>query len=230
MMSPVRRVLRLGAPALLLGVIAALVIPVSALGFTWGPDVQPTGPHQTMFDWSANRCEANNIPDAPAHALRDARGRIQVLVTHHVNYRLIGESFNTLALQCRQHLVSTDSGDPATFNNREWVTSLYTEDGHTIYALLSNEYQGNRFVGFCNSGNYFNCLYLSVTAAVSKNHGDDYTQDGVPPGVQQRLPVLQGLRAVRVVRPEQHRQASRRPLLRALQGQRLPGPEPGRRA
>ena len=166
---------RLRGALVLLGlVLAMLALPSSASSYTFGPTVSGNGPEETMYDWSVQRCENNNIPDAPAHAIRDSWGRVQVLVTHWVNYRLIGRSFNDLQLECRRLMQSGESGDPATFNNKEWVTSLYTKDGRTIYALLSNEYQGHLFVGQCNSGNYFSCLYLSMTAAISHDNGDNY--------------------------------------------------------
>jgi len=160
--------------------VLALALPASASAFTFGPTVSPTGPHQTIFDWSNDRCQSNNIPDAPAHAIRDARNRIQLLVTHWLNYRVIGRSFDDLARECKNLMPSGESGDPATYNNKEWVGSIYTEDGRTVYGLTSNEYQGNLFVNMCPSGNYFRCLYLSITGVVSKNYGDDYVNQANP--------------------------------------------------
>jgi hypothetical protein len=155
--------------------LAALALPSFAPAFTWAPNVQPTGPSETIFDWSTQRCQSNNIPDAPAHAIRDARNRIQIYVSHWVNYRLTGRTFNSLTYDCHTLMASGESGDPSTFNNKEWLGSFYTEDGRRIYALVSNEFQGTLFVGFCTSGNYFKCLYTSISGAVSYDYGDDYT-------------------------------------------------------
>ncbi len=154
--------------------LTALAAPSTAPAYTWAPNVQPIGPHQTIFDWSAQSCQPNNIADAPAHAIRDARGFIQIYVSHWVNYRLMGRTFDSLTYNCHQLMASGESGDPSTFNNKEWLGSFYTSDGRRIYALTSNEFQGTLFAGFCNSGNYFKCLYTSITGAVSYNYGDDY--------------------------------------------------------
>jgi hypothetical protein len=154
--------------------LAALAAPSAAPAFTWAPNVQQTGPAETIFDWSVQQCASNNIPDAPAHAIRDARGFIQVYVSHWVNYRLMGRTFDSLTYNCHTLMASGESGDPSTFNNREWLGSFYTEDGRRIYALVSNEYQGNLYAGQCNSGNYFRCLYTAMSGAVSYDYGDDY--------------------------------------------------------
>jgi hypothetical protein len=159
---------------------AALALPSAASAYTVAPNFQQMGQPETVFDWSVQSCQANNIPDAPAHAIRDARGRIQITVSHWVNYRLMGPTFNDLTYDCHQLMMSGESGDPASFNNKEWLGSIYTEDGRTVYALTSNEFQGNLFVGFCNSGNYFKCLYLSTSGAISKNYGDDYVNQPNP--------------------------------------------------
>jgi hypothetical protein len=61
--------------------------------------------------------------------------------------------------------------DPARFNDREWLASLYTLDGRTVYSLVHNEYQGNRHPGRCPSGEYFQCWYNAITLAVSRDAG-----------------------------------------------------------
>ena len=106
-----------------------------------------TGPEETVFDWSEVHCVhplgPQNIPDAPTHAFRDASGRVQLIIAHDVNYRMIGPDLNTLEMDCNAPvMLSTFDPDPGMFSDGEWINSVYTEDGQTIYALVHNEYRG----------------------------------------------------------------------------------------
>ena len=56
------------------------------------PFVQQTGPEVLVFDWSANKCEDNDITDEPARAFRDDTNKVQLMTTHFVNYRWIADT------------------------------------------------------------------------------------------------------------------------------------------
>jgi hypothetical protein len=99
---------------------------------------------------------------------------VQLIASHHVVRRMIGPDFDHLERDCRVLLRSHEDPDPARFDDREWLTSLYTEDGQTIYALLHLEYQGNRHRGRCPSREYRPCWYNAIGLAVSTDGGDSY--------------------------------------------------------
>ena len=64
------------------------------------PVLEITGEEEVVFDWTTDRCEEENIPDLAARAFRDADGRVQLLLSHLTNYRLVGPDLDTLAPDC----------------------------------------------------------------------------------------------------------------------------------
>jgi hypothetical protein len=151
-----------------------------------------TGPEETVFDWSEVHCDTWNIPDAPTHAFRDADGMVQLIISHFVNYRMIGPDLNNLEMDCSAPVMVSDlDADPAQFNDAEWINSLYTEDGQTVYAMLHNEYRGHLHPGQCPSGDYLTCLDASITMGISTDGGKTYQNIAAPPDhLVASLPVL----------------------------------------
>ena len=110
----------------------------------------------------------------PARAFRDARGRTQLILAHYVNRRLIGPDLAHLRRDCTPVFSSASSPDPATYADREWLASVYTSDGKTVYALVHDEFQGHRHPGRCSSGVYLRCWYNAITLVVSHDGGTSY--------------------------------------------------------
>ena len=145
------------------------------------PEAKIVGPEELVFDWSRQACEAIDYPDLPARAFRNANGRVQLLVSHYVNRRLRGKGLNRrLFHDCGAVMSSDFDGDPANFNDREWLASTYTLNGRTVFALVHNEYQGHRHRGQCPSGVYRRCWYNAITLARSDDGGRSYAQ-ALPP-------------------------------------------------
>jgi hypothetical protein len=141
-----------------------------------------SGAPQVVFDWSRDACVSGSYPDQPARAFRDFRGRVQLLLSHYVNYRLIGPSLGRLQPDCDPVLSSSEDPRPSSFADREWISSMYTRDGRTIWALVHNEYQGNLHSGRCPSGSYYRCWYNAVTLARSGDGGRTYRAARRVPG------------------------------------------------
>jgi hypothetical protein len=134
--------------ALVVGLIALLVVGVasrspvladegdtpqaSAAAVTNGNFyAQPptVGAEQVVFDWTTDKCEDEDIPDAPANAFRDAEGNVQLIATHLTGRRMIGPTLDTIARDCDPVLTSDLDPDPSNFNDSEWLIAPYTEDG-----------------------------------------------------------------------------------------------------
>ncbi len=143
-------------------------------------DVKIIGPEEVVFDWSKDACESNDFPDVPAMAFRDVSGRVQLIASHYISRRMIGPDLNHLTHDCAVLMRSDYDPDPARFADREWIHSVYTLDGMTVFALILNEYQGHTHYGQCPSGMYRKCLYSSITLAISHNGGDSYTHAQPP--------------------------------------------------
>jgi hypothetical protein len=158
---------------------AAFLLPASScLAYSFGPTVSPAGPEQTVFRWSTDACEPNDIPDEPARAFRDAYGRVQLISSHFVTRRMIGPDLNSVRHSCSLLLSSVKNADPAAFNDKVWLASPYTRNGRTVYGLLDDEYQGATHPNMCDpsySGSApLRCWYNAITFASSKNAGNSY--------------------------------------------------------
>ena len=62
-----------------------------------------TGEPEIVFDWTTDRCEDLDIPDAVARAFRDADGNVQIVATHYVGRREIGPSLDEVQHELRRH-------------------------------------------------------------------------------------------------------------------------------
>jgi hypothetical protein len=152
----------------------ALVLGVALLTGRAEARVSIIGAPQVVFDWSEEACLSGTYPDLPARAFHDYRGRVQLLLSHYVNYRLTGPSLERLRVDCDPVLVSPEDPRPAVFADREWIASLFTRDGRTIWTLVHDEYQGNLHPGRCPSRSYNRCWYNAVTLARSDDGGRSY--------------------------------------------------------
>ncbi len=138
------------------------------------PSVRIAGTEEIVFDWSSDACGATDIPDLPARAFRDNRGRIHLTISHFVNRRMTGRGFDRLRHDCAITMSSDRDPNPSKFNDREWIAALHSSDGRIVHALVHNEYQGHRHPGRCPSGEYLRCWYNAVTMAVSRDAGASY--------------------------------------------------------
>jgi hypothetical protein len=138
------------------------------------------GPPQTVFDWSTQACEPNHIPDLPARAFRDDQGRVQLIMAHFRTRRLVGPNLGHLSVDCTPTFSSSQDADPAAYNDREWIASIWTDDGKNVDALVHDEYQGDQHPGMCPQASYFPCWYNAITFARSTNGGNSFTQPAPP--------------------------------------------------
>ena len=138
------------------------------------------GPVETVFDWSAERCAYEDIPDLPARAFRDADGTVQLISSHLLGRRWTGAELDQVTHDCTVVLGSDHQADPSLFNDNEWLYAPYTEDGTTIWMLIHNEYHGWEHSADCPPPNHFRCWYNAITLAVSHDGGLSY-QDAAPP-------------------------------------------------
>jgi len=191
------------AAALLIAVL--LVFAASARAYNFGTTVRQAGPEQTVFDWTTQRCEDVNIPDTPARAFTDAAGQVHLTLSHYLNRQLIGPSLNQLTVNCNITYSSDSNADPSAYDDQEWISSPYTFDGTTVYALVHDEYQGWNHPGQCNSQGHPSrpklttvptgladfdptCWYNAVTLATSTNSGMTYTHATPPAQLAASVP------------------------------------------
>lgn len=131
---------------------------------------------EILFDWTYDRLCPDDLPDMAAHAFRDHNGMVNLLATHHINVRMIGEDFNSLERDPAPVMYSPVDPYPHNYNDRLWLMAHWiVPETSVVYALAHVEYQGNQHpeVCGCTSG-YFDCLWGSITWAVSFDGGQHF--------------------------------------------------------
>jgi hypothetical protein len=168
------------------GLVACVLCVSLQISQAWGGDLKPaltlavSGGMVTVYAKSRDSCDPMDIPDAPARAIRTASGTVQLYAPHFHNRRLVGPDLLDLSSDCRVVYQGRERDDPAMFDDRAWITSLYTPDGDTIFAAVHNEFQGHRRPALCPSGKYIDCWYNTITAAVSHDGGTHFSR--IDPG------------------------------------------------
>jgi hypothetical protein len=188
------RSLLLAVVLAILGIALAQPLTANALpppysNFVFNTSVaSQTGPEVFVYDWSAAKCEDNDITDEPARAFRDSTGKIQLMNTHHVNRRWIANTTmdSPYTHPCALTMSSSDNCTASNYNHKEWLASPWTPDGTTVYALVHMEYQGGACVTGCPSSNA--CWYNAITSAVSTNSGATFTQPTPPAQLVASIP------------------------------------------
>lgn len=133
--------------------------------------LEVTGPPVPAVPGARPGCDALDIPDAPARAVRLATGEVQLYAPHFVNRVDAGADLLHLGHRCAVVMKGADDDDPAAFNDRAWIASPWTPDGRTIWAVVHNEFHGHRRPALCPSRRYMDCWYNALTAAVSRDGG-----------------------------------------------------------
>jgi hypothetical protein len=173
--------------AFIVALVLAIALALTRRGEDRGPSNQPappasamvTGPPETVFDWSSQACAPDELPDLPVRAFRDYRGRVELILPHFNSWRMLGPSLNDLHVTCRVVMGSSLDHDPADFNDREWIASLYTRDGRHIAALVHEEYHGTA-PGKCVYLDPTSCWYNAITYARSSDGGYSFHQPAPP--------------------------------------------------
>ena len=138
------------------------------------------GPPQTMFTPARDACDGNDVPDAPVRAFRDAAGGVVMFGLHDVNRAFRGASLDAMQLDCRVVLGSSSNADPAAYDDRSWITALWTRDGVHIEALVHHEFQANEHPGRCAFKDYMQCWYNSILAVHSSDGGATFARPQNP--------------------------------------------------
>ena len=159
-----------------------LLIVIAALLLAGAAQAQPvpalrlelTGPPVSAVPGARPGCDALDIPDAPARAVRLATGEVELYATHFLNRVDAGADLLHLGHRCPVVMQGANNDDPAAFNDRAWIASPWTPDGRTVWAVVHNEFQGNRRPALCPSRRYMDCWYNALTEAVSRDGGHTF--------------------------------------------------------
>jgi len=141
------------------------------------PTIAVTGPIETVYQWSRDRCDFLDWPDMPLRPFRDADGNVQANRSLTTNRRFMGPGLDSIKALCDVTMKSSNDPDPSKYNDLEWFQAFYTEDGQTIHAIVHNEENGN--------GSY----YQNMTYAVSTDGGLTFSQPDPPDQLVATMPL-----------------------------------------
>jgi Putative peptidoglycan binding domain len=136
-------------------------------------EISAVGAVQTVFDYGTDACNADDIPDTPARAFRDANGNVNLISGETTSYRNLGPTLGTVTHSCTPIFTSADNPDYNAFTYHEWIHSPYTIDGQTVYALVHNEWYPSLLNEGCTPG-----VAVSTTLAVSTDGGATFSHPG----------------------------------------------------
>ncbi|MBP2302048.1 hypothetical protein [Azospirillum picis] len=165
---------------------AALILSL-ALGLgtdpapAWAVTVRKTGEPELVTSWQHDACAKTDAPDTPARAFRDAGGTVHLVASHSTARALTGASLDTVRPNCTVIYQGNGGNDPRLHDDRSWISSFYTPDGRTVYALVSNEFHGDQRPELCPSGDYMRCWRNSITSAISSDGGASFRPSAPPP-------------------------------------------------
>ena len=183
------RVGRRIAHAVVAGVTLAVVLAAAAAAgaYTFGePEVRAAGPEVTVYDWTTQRCDSDDIPDQPSRAFRNSAGQVVFINAHHTTRRWAGSSLAAIAHSCSILMGSGKNSDPSKYDNREWLATTWTTDGSKVHGLIHAEYQGWQYgPGYCiRPGELFEdkrkCWYNALTLTTSTDGGSRFSH-ATPP-------------------------------------------------
>jgi hypothetical protein len=144
------------------------------------------GPEEVVFDDATMSCFHADGPDGPVRAFRDYLGRVQMWIPGS-DTRMIGPDLNNLAHDCSVVLPDLRLANPADWADADWLGGQHTVDGQTVHALIHVEYHGITHPGWCG-GAHLECLYNSITYAVSTNGGESFVRPPVPQNLVAAVP------------------------------------------
>lgn len=133
--------------------------------------LQVSGAPVSVFPGGWPACDANDIPDAPARAIRLADGTVELFASDQTNRINTGPDLLHQSHQCGVVYRGGWNDDPARFDDRTWIATPWTDDGKTIWAILHNEFHGSLRKGLCPTERYLDCWYNALTLARSSDGG-----------------------------------------------------------
>jgi hypothetical protein len=148
-----------------------------------GPEVRlvPAGPIEPVFLWKRSRCSDDDIPDTPLRAIRLAPTSVLAFSTHFENRRFFGTDLNSISRDCTVVFSGKGSPNPEDYSDRVWISSTWSEDGRTIFALGHDEYQAHRHPGRCRFSKYIECWYNAIVLLRSDDAGRRFSRVGERP-------------------------------------------------
>ncbi len=132
-----------------------------------------SGPVPALEDQRA-ACDARDVPDAPARAVRLADGTVQLYATDRENRVSTGPDLLHVRHRCAVVYRGAGNDDPGAYDDRAWLASPWTPDGRTIWSIVHNEFHGHLRKALCPTGRYMDCWFNALTLVASHDGGQSF--------------------------------------------------------
>jgi hypothetical protein len=130
------------------------------------------GPEEVVVSWQTDKCSDTDFPDMPVRIFRDDKGNAKVVATHYDNRLMtLLPDGRILKGDCQVVLESRNDANSANYADKNWLSSVWSDNGTTVHAIVHHEYQAHRHVGACALNDYFGCWYNTLTYARSDDGG-----------------------------------------------------------
>ncbi|MBL8698397.1 MAG: hypothetical protein JNK67_08490 [Alphaproteobacteria bacterium] len=158
---------------------AAVLAALGAATGTQALEVRVEGLPTEVFRWSADRCETWHVPDAPARAFRTADGGVRLIAAHHRNRFMAGEQLRGARVDCAVAFHGGGADAPEAYDDKLWLSALWTDDGTTVHALAHAEFHGQTRPAHCPAAQYMACWRNQLVHVVSYDGGRHFERNGV---------------------------------------------------
>lgn len=115
--------------------------------------------------------------DGPFRAFRDSTGEIHVPIPHGnpgAAFELTGPNVLALVPDCAPILVDTDSPVYSDYAAKEWLTSVYTNDGETVHGIVHSEFHMHAVDPQICSSSEGDCRNTALTYVRSVDGGESW--------------------------------------------------------
>jgi hypothetical protein len=161
------------------GFVGLMLVSVAA----WG-----NGKPFVVFDTQTDGCDSQDLPDMPARAFRDASGTIHLFAYHFNATENLGRTLLATKHDCRVVMRSDQSKSPQDFDDFNWLTSFYTQDGKTVVSIVHVEFHGADQPALCPSRKWLGCMQTSIAEAISTDGGFTFSRSPGAKGLVASLP------------------------------------------
>jgi hypothetical protein len=149
------------------------------------------GPEEVVVRWQTDRCSDTDFPDMPARIFRDDKGDTKIVATHYDNRLMtLLPDGRIVKGDCGVVLASRNDAVSTNYADKNWLSSVWSDDGTTVHAVIHHEYQAHQHDGACALKGYAACWFNTLTYARSDDGGRTFKQSN-PPAVIASAPFTQ---------------------------------------
>lgn len=134
--------------------------------------------------WAAvdtyHKCHIIDVPDIPARAFVDNKGRTHMIVGATQYHHMSGSSVLNVTRDCAVAYNETGDPNPANFAGDEFLDSSYSFGNGTVISLVHTEYPGNVYNN-CTGPSYPHCWTVTIGLGVSHDWGATWKHARPPP-------------------------------------------------